>query len=81
MAAAGDMIGHGSQDFSTLGKVEGEFIRGAVKASDSDYVRLSKQGGEKDLLVIKENAPVAREDAVEYYKSEWFGHHQLTNDE
>jgi len=84
MAAAGDMMtaGHGSQDFSTLGKVpQGEFIRGAVKPSDSDYVRLSKQGGEKDLLVINENAPVAKEDAVEYSKADWFGHHQLSTDE
>jgi len=84
MAAAGDMMSstqhHGSQDFANLGSVpQGEFIRGAVKASDSDYVKLSKQGGEKDLLVINENVP--RGEAVEYKKSEWFGHHQLTNDE
>jgi len=69
----------GSQDFSTLGKAEGEFIRGAVKPSDSDYVRLAKQGGEKDLLVINENTPGG--EAVAYSKSDWFGHHQLTSDE
>uniref|UniRef100_H2YL15 Uncharacterized protein n=1 Tax=Ciona savignyi TaxID=51511 RepID=H2YL15_CIOSA len=49
-----------------------------IKSTDSDYVKLSKQGGAKDLLSISEN--VRSDVAVDYPKSDWFGHRSLNEE-
>nr|XP_039261546.1 uncharacterized protein C7orf57-like [Styela clava]XP_039268257.1 uncharacterized protein C7orf57-like [Styela clava] len=50
----------------------GKKARLFIKPTDSDYVRLAKQGGEKDLLVSQDI--VKSEAAKPYSKCEWFDH-------
>lgn len=48
-----------------------------IKPTDSDYVKLAKQGGDRDLLVAHE---IVKSDAAKpYSKCEWFDH--IHNDE
>ncbi|CAK8674569.1 uncharacterized protein C7orf57 homolog [Clavelina lepadiformis] len=75
--ASGDSIPASSQ-IPGLSHVEPEEDlkrQNYIRESDSEYVKLAKQGGAKDLLSIpnveRSNKP------VDYPKSDWFGHHQM----
>ena len=48
-----------------------ESFRGMIKDSDSPYVRLAKQGGRTDLLVIRENKPPPPQPKG-YPKVDWY---------
>ncbi|XP_002130651.2 uncharacterized protein C7orf57 homolog [Ciona intestinalis] len=58
---------------------ESEKRKNFIKPTDSDYVKLSKQGGAKDLLTINSN--VKNDAPVDYPKSDWFGHHGMDDQE
>nr|CAB3249657.1 uncharacterized protein C7orf57 homolog [Phallusia mammillata] len=79
-AASGDYRGPQNHGFADTDPEFAEKKRqNYIKSTDSDYVKLAKQGGAKDLLTIAANDKNA--EAVDYPKSDWFGHHSMESSE
>ncbi|XP_069469427.1 uncharacterized protein C7orf57 homolog isoform X2 [Ambystoma mexicanum] len=58
------------------GELAIESRRKWIRDTDSDYVKLSKQGGRPDLL--KQTAPAARKSPVAYSVPDWYTHEPMT---